>query len=45
MKKMNRDAGQDPESLLSIPAEATQQLSSCSIAVQQMVAIARAVDM
>lgn len=30
---------------LSIPAKATMQLSNCSIAVQQMVAIARAVDM
>ena len=30
---------------LGIPAEATQELSSCSLAVQQMVAIARAVDM
>ena len=30
---------------LDIPARATQQLSNCSIAVQQMVAIARAVDM
>ncbi|MCQ2516448.1 MAG: sugar ABC transporter ATP-binding protein [Saccharofermentans sp.] len=30
---------------LDIPATATQQLGSCSIAVQQMVAIARAVDM
>jgi simple sugar transport system ATP-binding protein len=30
---------------LDIPAKATQQLSNCSIAVQQMVAIARAVDM
>lgn len=30
---------------LGIPARATQQLSSCSLAVQQMVAIARAVDM
>lgn len=30
---------------LGISAKATQQLSSCSIAVQQMVAIARAVDM
>jgi len=30
---------------LGIPAKATQQLSSCSIAVQQMVAIARAIDM
>ena len=43
-KKMNADA----ERLLSsldIPAKPTQQLGSCSIAVQQMVAIARAVDM
>ncbi len=30
---------------LKIPVEPTQQLSSCSIAIQQMVAIARAVDM
>jgi len=30
---------------LDIPARATQQLGKCSIAVQQMVAIARAVDM
>lgn len=30
---------------LGIPANPTQQLSNCSIAVQQMVAIARAVDM
>jgi len=30
---------------LNIPARAAQQLSSCSIAVQQMVAIARAIDM
>ena len=30
---------------LSIPARATQELSSCSLAVQQMEAIARAVDM
>jgi len=30
---------------LNIPARATQQLAACSIAVQQMVAIARAVDM
>ena len=43
-RKMNADA----DALLSkldIPAKATQQLASCSIAVQQMVAIARAVDM
>ena len=30
---------------LNIPARATQQLSTCSLAVQQMVAVARAVDM
>ena len=30
---------------LNIPAKASQQLGTCSIAVQQMVAIARAVDM
>ncbi|MCX7714702.1 MAG: sugar ABC transporter ATP-binding protein [Clostridia bacterium] len=30
---------------LDIPARAAQQLSACSLAVQQMVAIARAVDM
>src|SRR5690606_34682034 len=30
---------------LGIPARPTQQLSSCSLAVQQMIAIARAVDM
>ena len=30
---------------LKIPARATQQLATCSLAVQQMVAIARAVDM
>ncbi len=43
-KKMNEDADKILESL-DIPAKATQQLSSCSIAIQQMVAIARAVDM
>ncbi|MGN0243497.1 MAG: sugar ABC transporter ATP-binding protein [Lachnospiraceae bacterium] len=43
-KKMNQDADRILKSL-DIPAKATQQLSSCSIAVQQMVAIARAVDM
>lgn len=43
-KKMNEDAGRILESL-KIPAEPAQQLSSCSIAIQQMVAIARAVDM
>ena len=30
---------------LNIPARATQQLATCSLAVQQMVAIARSVDM
>ena len=30
---------------LKIPARATQQLGTCSLAVQQMVAVARAVDM
>ena len=43
-KKMNADADKILKSL-DIPAKATQQLSSCSIAIQQMVAIARAVDM
>ena len=43
-KKMNEDADKILRSL-DIPASATQQLASCSIAVQQMVAIARAVDM
>ena len=43
-KKMNEDADKILKSL-EIPASATQQLASCSIAVQQMVAIARAVDM
>lgn len=43
-KKMNQDADKILQSL-AIPAKATQQLASCSIAVQQMIAIARAVDM
>ena len=43
-KKMNKDAEKILQSL-GIPAQAQQQLGSCSIAVQQMVAIARAVDM
>ncbi|MBN2318566.1 MAG: sugar ABC transporter ATP-binding protein [Acidobacteria bacterium] len=30
---------------LAVPARPTQQLSSCSLAVQQMIAIARAIDM
>ena len=43
-KKMNADADRILQSL-DIPAKATQQLANCSIAIQQMVAIARAVDM
>ena len=43
-KKMNVDAAKLLKSL-DIPAEPAQQLASCSIAIQQMVAIARAVDM
>ena len=43
-KKMNAEADKLLEKL-DIPAKATQQLGSCSIAVQQMVAIARAIDM
>ena len=43
-RKMNADADRILENL-GIPAKASQQLSDCSIAVQQMVAIARAVDM
>lgn len=43
-KKINADADRILETL-GIPAKATQQLSDCSIAIQQMVAIARAVDM
>ncbi len=43
-KEINAGAAKILRSL-GIPAEPTQQLASCSIAVQQMVAIARAVDM
>ena len=43
-KKMNAAADKILENL-GIPAKAAQQLSDCSIAIQQMVAIARAVDM
>lgn len=43
-KQMNRKAEKLLEDL-GIPARAQQQLGTCSIAVQQMVAIARAVDM
>ena len=42
-RKMNKDADKLLKSL-DIPAKATQQLSTCSLAVQQMIAIARAVD-
>ncbi len=41
-KKMNTDTEKILQSL-DIPAKPTQQLESCSIAVQQMIAIARAV--
>ena len=43
-KKMNSDTTKLLEAL-DIQASATQELSSCSLAVQQMIAIARAVDM
>ena len=43
-KKMNEDADKILKSL-DIPARANEQLAACSLAVQQMVAIARAVDM
>lgn len=43
-KEMNEGA-QKMLTALDIPASPQQQLGSCSIAVQQMVAIARAVDM
>ena len=43
-KKMNDRADEILKSL-DIPVKSTKQLGSCSIAVQQMVAIARAVDM
>ncbi len=43
-RQMNAGARKMLESL-GIPARAEQQLGTCSIAVQQMVAIARAVDM
>jgi len=43
-KQMNEKAEQLLDSL-GIPARATQELTSCSLAVQQMIAIARAVDM
>ena len=43
-KKLNADTERILRSL-DIPARATQQLGSCSLAVQQMIAIGRAVDM
>ena len=43
-RRMKKKAQQILDNL-AIPARAAQQLSSCSLAVQQMVAIARAVDM
>ena len=43
-KQMNEKARQLLDSL-GIPASPTQELTSCSLAVQQMIAIARAVDM
>ena len=42
-KEMEKKAGEQLESL-NIPARPKQQLGNCSLAVQQMVAIARAVD-
>ena len=48
-KFVNRRAQEKSASVLleklNIPAKASQQLGTCSLAVQQMVAIARAVDM
>ena len=43
-KRMKEDAERLLASL-GIPARPTQQLSSCSLAIQQMIAIARAIDM
>lgn len=43
-QSINKRAG-DVLEALQIPVEPTQQLDECSIAIQQMVAIARAVDM
>ena len=43
-KQMNESADKILQSL-DIPAKVSQQLSSCSLAIQQMIAIARAVDM
>lgn len=43
--KKNNNRAETILGSLGIPAKPTQQLSNCSIAIQQMVAIARAVDM
>ncbi len=43
-KRMREKAARLLDSL-GIPARPTQQLSSCSLAIQQMIAIARAIDM
>ena len=42
-RKLNKDTEKILKSM-DIPATATQQLGTCSLAVQQMIAIARAVD-
>jgi simple sugar transport system ATP-binding protein len=42
--EMNKKAGEILENL-GIPVKPTRQLANCSLAVQQMVAIARAIDM
>ncbi len=44
-RKEHERRAQEMLANLNIPARARQELSSCSLAVQQMVAIARAVDM
>lgn len=43
-KEMNKKAEEILKSL-GIPARPTQELSNCSLAIQQMIAIARAIDM
>jgi simple sugar transport system ATP-binding protein len=43
-REMNKKAGEILASL-DIPARPAQQLSTCSLAIQQMIAIARAIDM
>ncbi|MBO4628302.1 MAG: sugar ABC transporter ATP-binding protein [Lachnospiraceae bacterium] len=44
-RKANEKRADEILNKLGIPARSTQQLGDCSLAVQQMVAIARAVDM